>query len=401
MKNKIELLKLELKKELTQNILPFWMNEMTDLLHGGFYGQMTGRNVLLPESPKGAILNARILWTFSSAALHLEDERYLFYANRAKDYISQHFYDREHGGIYWMLNADGTPRDTKKQIYAIAFLIYALAEHYRATADQDSLDKAVELFQLIEKHSFDIHLNGYFEAYSRDWKMLDDLRLSEKDANEKKTMNTHLHILEAYTNLYRVWKDDFLEKQLKNLIEIFLEKIINTETHHLDLFFDENWICKSTLVSYGHDIEASWLLEEAATVLGDKDILVKVKAEAVRIAHAAMEGVMVDGSIINEKDYKTGHTDNNCDWWPQAESMVGFFNVYQLTSEKKFIQEVLANWKFIKGFIIDKKHGEWHWAVSSKGEVDYDNDKAGFWKCPYHNSRMCLELMERISGIGL
>ncbi len=398
MKYELLELKQQLREELTHNILPFWMEKMVDEKNGGFYGQITGKDQLVPDAPKGGILNARILWTFSSAALHLKNPLYLQYARRAKEYAFSHFFDAENGGTYWMLNADGTPGDTKKQIYSQAFFIYALVEYYRVTYDKEYLDKAVDLFHLIENHSFDNKLNGYFEAYSKDWVLLDDLRLSEKDANEKKTMNTHLHILEAYTNLYRVWKDEELRKQLKNLIEIFLDKIINKNTYHLDLFFDENWTCKSTLFSYGHDIEAAWLLDEAALVLGDAEVLKKVRNVVVNVANAAAEGTQPNGSIINEKNYATGHIDTNCDWWPQAEAMVGFFNIYELTHNEHYAHKTLETWEFIKEHIIDKQNGEWHWAMLADGTIDMQNDKAGFWKCPYHNSRMCLELLERIGS---
>ena len=244
MQNEFSIIKQEIYDELTKNILPFWMERMVDEKNGGFFGQINGENKLVSEAPKGGILNARILWTFSSAVLNLKNSQYLTFAERAKNYILNHFFDAENGGTYWMLHADGTPADTKKQIYSQAFFIYALTELHRASGDEECLSKAKDLFHLIEKHSFDSEKNGYFEAYSRDWQLLDDLRLSEKDANEKKTMNTHLHILEAYTNLYRVWKDENLEKQLQNLIELFLTKIINPRTHHLDLFFDEDWNCK-------------------------------------------------------------------------------------------------------------------------------------------------------------
>jgi len=396
MKYELLQLKQELKEELTHNILPFWMEKMVDESQGGYYGQMTGKNQLVPDAPKGGILNARILWSFSSAALYFKNTLYVEYAKRAKEYLFKYFFDAENGGTYWMLHADGTPADTKKQIYSQAFFIYALVEYYRVTGDKECLDKAIELFNLIEKHSFDGELNGYFEAYSRDWFLLEDLRLSEKDANEKKTMNTHLHILEAYTNLYRVWKDDRLKKQLKNLIGIFLDKIINPETHHLDLFFDENWVCKSTIYSYGHDIESAWLLDEAAVVLGEAALLKKVHARVIKVADAAAEGLQVNGSIINEKNYATGHVDSNCDWWPQAEAMVGFFNAYELSKKEEYAEKTLANWEFIKQFIVDKNAGEWHWSVSATGEINEHDDKAGFWKCPYHNSRMCLELISRI-----
>lgn len=396
MRTQLLQLKNELHQELTENILPFWMTKMVDNQNGGFYGQITGKDILIPNAPKGGILNARILWTFSSAAIQLKSTEYTAMAKRAKEYIFKYFFDNENAGSYWMLNADGTPADTKKQVYSQAFFIYALVEYYRLTNDKECLDKAVELFFLIEKHSFDLDQNGYFEAYSKEWELLEDLRLSDKDANEKKTMNTHLHILEAYTNLYRVWKEPLLKCQLKNLIEIFLEKIINPTTHHLDLFFDENWVCKSTLVSYGHDIEAAWLLEEAATVLDDTILLKKVRNQALKIADAAVEGIQPNGSMVSEKNYVTGHIDTNCDWWPQAEAIVGFYNAYQFTSNEFYARKALKTWEFVTDNIIDKSNGEWHWAVAAGGEVNTDDDKAGFWKCPYHNSRMCLEMMHRI-----
>lgn len=392
----IVLLKNEVLDELTQNILPFWMTKMKDETRGGYYGRMTGGNELVKEAPKGGILNARILWTFSSAALHLRSEAYLAEAKRAKDYIFRHFFDDQYGGTYWMLHADGTPADTKKQIYSQTFFIYALAEYYRASGDEEALSNAKALFGLIERHSFDTAKNGYLEAYSRDWVLLDDLRLSEKDANEKKTMNTHLHVLEAYTNLYRIWKDEHLACQLKNLIRIFLDKIIDQHTGHLDLFFDEDWNVKSTTVSFGHDIEASWLLDEAAVVLDDEETSHEVREVVLKVADAAAGGLRDNGALMNEKDSVTGHLDDNSDWWPQAESIVGFFNAYQVSGKNDYLYHVCKSWDFIKQHIVDKQHGEWYWSVSADGHKDTGNDKAGFWKCPYHNGRMCLELIDRI-----
>ena len=389
-------LKKELHHELTGNILPFWMNRMKDHERGGYYGRMTGMNALMVDAPKGGILHARILWTFSSAALRLQSEEYLAEARRAAAYIYAHFFDEREGGTYWMLHADGTPADTKKQIYSQAFFLYALTEYYRASGDEEALHRATALFRLIEQHSFDSVKNGYLEAYSHDWVLLEDLRLSEKDANEKKTMNTHLHLLEAYTQLYRVWKDATLAYQLRNLIDLFLEKIIDPVSGHLNLFFDEEWRCKSTLHSYGHDIEASWLLEEAAHVLGDEAMLRKLKPVTLQIAAAATEGLNESGGLINESDRVSGHRDERCDWWPQAEAVVGFFNAWQLSGEEEWLIKARNSWQFIKQQLVDNENGEWYWSVSPDGKKDRVNDKAGFWKCPYHNGRMCLELIERI-----
>lgn len=398
MQNEFSIIKQEIYDELTKNILPFWMERMVDEKNGGFFGQINGENKLVSEAPKGGILNARILWTFSSAVLNLKNSQYLKFAERAKNYILDHFFDAENGGTYWMLHADGTPADTKKQIYSQAFFIYALTELHRASGDEECLSKAKDLFHLIEKHSFDSEKNGYFEAYSRDWQLLDDLRLSEKDANEKKTMNTHLHILEAYTNLYRVWKDENLEKQLQNLIELFLTKIINPRTHHLDLFFDEDWNCKSTIISYGHDIECAWLLNEAAEVLGNENLLNRVFKETLLVIEASSEGIQSNGGLINEKNYQTGHTDKNFDWWPQAEGMVGFFHAFQQTKNEYYALRTASLWSFIQENIIDHDGGEWFWSVTETGIKNTKDDKAGFWKCPYHNSRMCLEMIRRIEN---
>ncbi|MDP2890500.1 MAG: AGE family epimerase/isomerase [Bacteroidota bacterium] len=386
-------LKQQLRKELTGNILPFWSEKMTDNGNGGFYGQINRDGQLVPKADKGGILNARILWSFSAAYLLEKNPLYLEMANRAKDFILKHFFDSEFGGTYWTISFDGKPVDTKKQIYSQAFFIYALTEHYRASGDESSLRTAVGLFRLIENHSFDCEMNGYFEAYSRDWKLLEDLRLSEKDENEKKTMNTHLHILEAYTNLHRVWKDQTLGQQLGNLILIFTEKIVNQKTFHLDLFFDENWNTKSTIVSYGHDIEASWLIDEAARVLGDQELLAEVQKVCIKIAEAACEGLQPDGSLVYELD--KGHLDTDRHWWVNAEGVVGFMNAFELTGDHEWLEKSLKCWKYIQENLIDTEKGEWFWSISEDGTVNRDGDKAGFWKCPYHNSRMCLEIMTR------
>lgn len=395
MENKLFELKKQLQEELTKNILPFWATRMVDEVHGGFYGRISGTGKLVPDADKGGILNARILWAFSSAYLQERNPLYLEMAKRAKDYILNCFSDAEFGGTFWTISFNGKPRDTKKQIYSQAFFIYAFTEHYRATGEESSLQTAIELFRLIEKHSFDRERNGYLEAYCRDWKLLEDLRLSAKDANEKKTMNTHLHVLEAYTNLYRVWKDDELKKQLRNLILIFAQKIVNPSTRHLSLFFDEDWNSKSEIISYGHDIEASWLIDEAARVLGEPELLGGVQKICLEIAKAAGEGLQPDGSLIYELDGQTGHVDRERHWWVQSEAVVGFLNAYELSKDEAWLTKALNCWKYISQNLIDRENGEWFWSILPDGTPNLTQDKAGFWKCPYHNSRMCLEVLAR------
>lgn len=381
--------------ELENNILPFWMNKMEDNEEGGFYGQITGEDELKPEASKGAILNARILWTFSSAYRLLKKPEYLETATRAKRYLIDRFYDPQYGGIYWELDYKGNPLDTKKQIYAIGFAIYGLSEYARATGDEEALAYAQQLFDVIEQHSFDSEQNGYVEALTRDWQPIEDMRLSDKDENEKKTMNTHLHILEPYTNLYRVWKDEQLERQLRNLIEVFITRILDPQTGHLNLFFEEDWTNKYRIYSYGHDIEASWLIHEAALVLGDPEVLKRIEPIIIRIAQAADEGLNPDGSMIYENFLDKQKIDRELHWWVQAENVVGHINLYQHFGDTEALDTAVRCWEFIKTKLIDHEHGEWHWSLLPDGTVNRRDDKAGFWKCPYHNGRMCMEVIER------
>ena len=397
MNNKITTLRIEVEHELTTGILPFWMEKMADNVQGGFYGRIDGDDKLHADAPKGAILNARILWTFSAAYRLLRKPEYLETATRAKRYIIDRFYDKDFGGVYWSLTANGEPLDTKKQVYAQGFAIYGLSEYARATGDREALDYAVKLFETVEKYSFDRDRNGYIEAFTREWKPIEDMRLSDKDENTSKTMNTHLHILEPYANLYRVWKDERLERQLRNMLDLFTGKILNKKTYHLDLFFDNDWRTDGNIISYGHDIEASWLIHEAALVLGDEALLKRIEPVITNIARAADEGLNPDGSMIYERFTAEDRTDRELHWWVQAENVVGHVNLYQHFGDEKALDTAMKCWQFIKDKIIDHANGEWHWSLMPDGSVNRRDDKAGFWKCPYHNGRMCMEIIERFA----
>ena len=396
-KNKLVLFKKEMQDVLTGNILPFWIDKMVDHENGGFYGRIDGHGNLHADAEKGGILNARILWTFSAAYRVLGKSEYLEMATRAKDYIIAHFIDREYGGTYWSLDYKGNPKDTKKQFYAIGFMIYGLSEYVRATGDKEALDYAIQLFECIEEHSLDVIYNGYIEACTREWGEIADMRLSDLDANYPKSQNTHLHIIEPYANLYRVWKDERLEKALRNMINIFTDKILNPETNHLDLFFEKDWTRGAGhLESYGHDIECSWLMHEAALVLGDAEVLKKVEEIVPLVAKASEKGLNPDGSMIHEANLDTGHVDDDLHWWVQAEAVVGFYNIYQHFGDESALDKSLQCWQYIKDNLIDYEGGEWYWSRRPDGTLNLDDDKAGFWKCPHHNGRMCLEIIERI-----
>jgi mannobiose 2-epimerase len=395
-KGKLEKLKKEVHDDLTKGILPYWSLKMPDEINGGFYGRIDANDKVYPDADKGGILNARILWTYSAAYRVLKDTSYLRLAKRAKDYLLSHFIDHQYGGAYRSLKSDGTPSDTRKQLYTNAFFIYGFSEYFRATGDRESLSEAMKIFYMFEKYGTDNEFNGYFEVFSREWQRVRDRLIGESSEKEEKTMNTHLHILEAYANLYRVSGDKVVGERLKNLIEIFLNKIIDEKTSHLICFLDRQWNRTSTVDSYGHDIECSWLLYEAADLLNDKNLEDRVKEASIRIANAAAEGYQSDGSMLSDKNYATGHIRTQRSWWEQAETIVGYLNAFELTGDESYLVKSLRCWEYTKKYFVDEKNGAWHTSVSDTGTQG--GDKAGFWVCPYHNGRMCLEVIERVGN---
>jgi len=389
-----EILKNKAKTELI-NILDYWLKNTIDKENGGFIGEINHQNVINNNSEKGAVLNARILWSFSAAYAVEKNPEYLKTAKRAFQYIKDYFFDKEFGGIFWSVNADGKPKDTKNQIYAISFVIYGLSEFYKIFKNEDALELAQSLFYKIELYSKDYKNKGYLEAFTRDWQEIEDLRLSEKDANEKKTMNTHLHIVEAYANLYTIWPNPKLKDSIKEILEVIALYFINKYTWHLKLFFDENWKEKEDVISYGHDIEAAWLLQWCAEAIEDEVLIKNYQKYAVAFADATKEGLDADGGLWYEYEPKEQKLIAEKHWWPQAELWIGMINAWQLTQNEEFLEITEKNFEFVEKYIIDHKNGEWIWGVYA----DYSpilKDKAGFWKCPYHNSRACIELIKRL-----
>jgi len=429
------------RRELLEDILPFWRRHAVDERRGGFIGQMSNDLHVREDAPKGLILNARILWTFSAAYAYTHDEQDRTLARRAYAYLTDHFLDREQGGYFWELDPNGAVLDDKKKVYGEAFCIYALAEYHRVFNEPQALQQAVKVFDLIEAHARDNCHGGYLEAMSRDWQPCADMRLSDKDMNEKKSMNNHLHVLEGYTNLLRVltWRgrpalvsekkeqgQDALATSLRDLIGVFQRHILNTEQTHLQHFFDEAWTPKSDSYTFGHDIEGSWLLCEAAEVLAgvptwrgrpglasrgrlalvsEKEgqgqdalatsMLAEVQSVAVRMARAVLaEGLDADGGLFYEG--RDGRIVNpNKEWWPQAEAVVGFYNAWQLTGDSAFREAAVRCWQFIQDRVVDRQYGEWFWCIRPDGTPDPSQPKVSPWKCPYHNGRCCLEVMRR------
>lgn len=386
----------EMEQEL-QELLQYWAKYAIDERGGGFVGQVDMADNVIPDAPKGVVLNARILWSFAAAYGHTKNETHLAHADRALQYILEYFLDKEHGGAYWMVDHTGLPLDRKKQVYAIAFVIYALSEYHRISPNESVKDAALKLYELLLVHAYDKTHGGFIEALSADWQPIADRRLSDKDANTPKSMNTMLHVLEGFTNLYRIWPDEGLRDSIRGLLKDFDMHIINEKSHHLNLFFQNDWKVQGHEISFGHDVEASWLLHEAAEVIGDPELIQRTRILAVSMARAAARGLDSDGGLLYEFDTNYRKWVHEKHWWPQAEGMVGFLNAFQLTGDSVFLRQSLGCWNFVKER-LKAPSGEWYWGITTDGSL-IEKDKAGQWKCPYHNSRACLEVIRRVNEL--
>ena len=389
------------ENQLFGHILPFWCGPALDREQGGWMGWLS--NDLKPDrsQPKGLIINARILWAFSAVHQRQPEKLFQQMANRAFDFVMGKFWDSQSGGAFWRLDDAGRVIDDSKKIYGHAFCIYALAEFHRAFGNAAALASAKELFELIEHHAQDAKGGGYIEICNRDWSEAGpDARLSDKDMNEKKSMNNHLHVLEAYTNLYRVWKSPRVEQRLRELIPLFQERILDVRTLHFHHFFDEAWNVRSHTYTFGHDIEGTWLLCEAAEILGDEALLKHVRATALCMAEVALnEGVAGDGALCYEgKSGKIIDPGKEC--WPQAEAAIGFLNAFQISGDKKFLTAARRVWTFIEDKLVDRVHSEWFWRITPEGRVDTTLPKVSEWKGPYHATRACLETIHRLQTIS-
>ncbi len=384
------------------HILPFWCGPAVDRDGWGWMGWLS--NDLKPDRshPKGLIVNSRILWAFSAVHQLKPENQFREMAERAFKVVFNRFWDDKHGGAFWRLNDQGQVIDDSKKIYGQAFYIYAMAEYHRAFGDSAALQRALALFELLEMHAHDATDRGYWEVLQRDWSEAAGARLSDKDMAEKKSMNNHLHLLEAYTNLYRVWKTDQLKQRLLELLELFQQRILNPLTKHLEHFFDETWRVKSDTYTFGHDIEATWLLCEAAEVLQQDSVHEKsalqrqVHELALDMATVVLrEGIDSDGALFYEG--KAGRViDHGKECWPQAEAVVGFLNAFELSGDEPFFSAAHRVWNFIEQHLADQMHGEWFWRITPEGRPDPALPKVSEWKGPYHGTRACLETLRRL-----
>src|SRR5665213_863260 len=382
------------EQELKADILPFWMKYTRNPENGGYYGLIKADMTVRKGASRGALLTSRILWTYSAAYRSYHDPAYLEMATYAFRDLMDHFRDTESGGIFWTITADGKPLDSHKQVYGQVFAVYALAEYYRATGDKAALDEAIAIYRLVEEHAHDRRYGGYFDALDRKWGRTGGGQTNLL-GDAPKSQNSHIHILESYTELLRVWPDPGLLANQRDLIDVTVRHIIDPRTHHLILFLKDDWTPIGEAVSYGHDIELSWLLVEAANVVGDPALIAQVKPISLDIARVTLaEGVDPDGGVLREGGPR-GFTDTDKEWWEQAEAVVGFLNAYQISGDVRYLDASRHSWDYIQARFIDRKYGDWINLVKRDG-TPYPLPKVGLWKCPYHSGRSCMEVIGRV-----
>lgn len=375
-------------RELKENILPFWIKHTVDEKHGGFVGRIDNANNVIPDADKSAILNARILWSFSSLFNALGDQQHLKLASRAYDYIITNFQDPEYGGFYWTLDYTGHPVDARKHLYVQAFILYGLSEYQKATSDPKVLEQCTELFQLLENHCYDEKDFGYHEVFSPHWKALKDVSLGSDEQAARFTMNSHLHLMEAYTNLYKINPDERLRNQLQFLVELHFDKMYDPASGHFYSFFLEEWQPQTGEYSYGHDIEAVWLLYDAITELNNPELADKINNIIGKVADLTLrEGIDEQCGGIYNTGENGNVTDTDKQWWSQVEGMLGFGYAWKVTGKPEYVQAIDDLWKFISDNFIDRNNGEWYFRVRKDGSPYLQEDKVGPWKGPYHTVR--------------
>ena len=396
-------------KELHENILSFWMKFGVERNGHGFYGAVDLHGNPVSGASKSCVLNARILWTFSQAAIQFKNETYAEIADKAFDVLQEDFADKKFGGYFMSIDSENQPLVTIKHTYAQAFVLYSLSKYYELRTTSEIKKLITDYFDFLEEKTKVAGSPGYFEAFTREWQLYDENRMA--DNNEPRSMNTHLHILESYAAFYKVSKNELAGIRLKELLQLFMGKIIRS-TGHLGIFFDEDFMeaeSSKGICSFGHDIEASWLLWEAAEILNDREIIDQMKPLSVKMLNAVDRvGVDKDGGLFLESTRFGSHLRTNKHWWPQAETLVAFMNGFELTDNPKYWEKLKLSWNFIDMHVIDHENGEWFTKVNRLGVpylVEPENDPSPYyrndwkidpWKCPYHNGRAMMELIARI-----
>jgi len=387
------------KQDLESNLMKWWTTHTPDDKNGGFHGIVGYDNTPDTSAPRFIVLTARLLWTYSALYEISKDDRHKALATRAYDYLVKHHHDKEHGGFYAYVSPTGTVTNDRKFTYGNAFAVYGLSEYARVFNSDAAKKLAAETVNIMDTHIWDVEHKGYYETATRDWQYLPNVILIQEDPKNEKTMNTHLHVLEAYANLLRIHDTKPLRSKVRQLLYIMLNKVVNHENWHFNYFQTRDWTPTTPNLSLGHDIEGSWLLYEAAEILNEPEALADTRKVCVNMARAVYDdGIAESGGIYTTYYYKKRQYSQDLSWWEQCEGVIGFLNAYTLTREEKFLTASIAALEFIDKYFIDKKYGGWYAYISQDGQPRPNWHKASPFMCPYHNARMSIELIKRLRG---
>jgi len=376
------------------SIVNWWTTYGFDSDRNRFYGEVSNDNTPNPSAPLIIIQRARLLWFFSTLSQLESFAEYKIFADNQYLELINHFYDNQFSGFIWEVDCNYVPTNKRKQTYAQAFCIYALSEYYALSGNEEAKLLALETFENLETKAWDNSNDGYIEALDQKWAFMQDMRLSPKDKNEPKTMNTHLHVLEAYTTLAKVATSHTVEISLARVLRLYSDKFFNKDNHHFHLFFDKNWKIKSNIISFGHDIESAWLMQEAAEVIHDRELQNRMKILSLSIADNIMNvGLSPEVGVKNEID--DSNSDDTFDWWPQAEAVIGYINAYEVSNDPKYLEVANGCMRYIQKYFLNEKHGEWYWKIDHTLKPVVGISKSNGWKAPYHNGRMYLEILKR------
>ncbi len=381
-------MRTEIVTNVLEEALPFWM-EYATAPEGGFYGTVLRDGTPVTDAPRGGVLNARILWSFSAAYRTFGDAAYLKLADYAQRYFLDTFIDKTYGGVYWLTAPDGEVVNASKYTYAMTYGIYGLAEHYLATGNKESLEAAIDLYRTLEEKGREPQYDGYVECFTQEWQPLENY-----DNNAPKTMNAHLHVLEAYTLLYQCWKDEGLKERLAFCVDLFLNRLYDASRRHFRLFFDNAWNSLVEMDSYGHDVEAGWLLCQAARQLDDPELTSRAKRTALEVTDACLsEGLDEKGYMGYEN--RGGKGMDHASWWGQVETIIACVNAWQISGKTSYLQTASTVWSFVKSSMVDAEYGEW-FSDCFNGEPKKEAPKVSMWRCPYHTVRLGVEMNERL-----
>jgi mannobiose 2-epimerase len=405
-------LRAEIERRLETELTGHWYPALVDRTRGGFHENAARDWSLRPDTGASVVYQARLTWTAAAYAQFNPSRRdeFLGYARHGLDFLSRSMHDDEQGGFYWRIGPDGRPPAevrAPKHLYGMSFVIYAASRLCEAGGDDQARRVAVETFQWLEDHAHDNTHGGYFESFARDGTVLQP-EPSSPDAKDvlgnvygRKSMNAHIHMLEAVAELARVDRSELVRKRLKELLTLVRDRIAH-EPGALHLYFQPDWTPIPGHDSYGHDVETAYLLLEAAEVLGEPDDPRTLAVARSLVDHPLAVGWDEEqGGFYDSGDEEIPQADTRKVWWTEAEGLNALLLMHRRHSQEtdRYARAFVAQWTMIDRHLIDPEHGGWFESTTREGRLIGDGTKAQPWKANYHHARALMNVARMLHGI--